>query len=167
MRLAVVLVLVAASAGSQFVSPRASADGVTNGTMAVDLSVTLSGSDGPVVAHLMLPGQEPEVTPLIDRGGGEWGMTLDLRRADWLVVFEDVSSGVLSEEWALTSMGLDPSVLGIVPPAAAAEPRSRVPPPAMAAAAAVAVVAFSAVVAWRLTPRRHPPPPRRPRSGRS
>ena len=134
--------------------------------MAVDLSVTLSGSDGPVVAHLMLPGQEPEVTPLIDRGGGEWGTTLDLRRADWLVVFEDVSSGVLSEEMSLSGIGLDPAVLGVSPPATEAAGGS-VPPPALAAAVAAVAVMALAAVAFRLTPRRHPPPPRRPRSGRS
>ena len=75
MRLAVVLLLVAASSGVRFVSPQASADRATDDTMEVELSVSLAGSDGPVVAHLVLPGEEPEVRPLMDRGGGVWGST--------------------------------------------------------------------------------------------
>lgn len=165
MRLAVVLLLVAASSGVRFVSPQASAERATDDTMEVELSVSLAGSDGPVVAHLVLPGEEPEARPLMDRGGGVWGSTFELRRADWRVVFEDVSSGVLSEEHSLTGMGLDPAVLGITPPSTAEDSGGAVPPPALAAALAAGVVVFLAVLAWRLTPRQLPP--RRRRSGRS
>ncbi|MFO7291629.1 MAG: hypothetical protein FWJ92_01245 [Actinomycetes bacterium] len=166
MRLAVVLVLLAASAGPQFVSPQARGEVTADATMEVELTVTLSGSDGPVAVHLLLPGEEPEVRPLLDRGGGVWGSVLRLRQADWRVVFEDVSSGVLSEEMSLSGIGLDPAVLGVSPPATEAAGGS-VPPPALAAAVAAVAVMALAAVAFRLTPRPGPPPPRRPRSGRS
>jgi hypothetical protein len=85
---------------------------ITETTLQLAISVAVYGSDGPVVAHLILPGQAPEVRPLVEMSGGRWGTTLDLRKADWRLVFEDVTSGALSAEASLTELGLDPTLLG-------------------------------------------------------
>lgn len=114
MLLVVALVsFLAASPTAEFTTPVVSGAESTAATMHVDLAVTLVASEGPVVAHLQLPGEPVEVHPLVERGDGRWGAMLEVRRADWHVVFEDVSGGLLSEQHTFTGLGLDPALLGV------------------------------------------------------
>jgi hypothetical protein len=86
----------------------------TAATIEIDLSVRLADPAGPALVHLSVPG-ETRTRPLVQRAGREWGAVLEVRRANWQVVFEDVSSGTLSASVSLLELGLDPALLGIVP----------------------------------------------------
>lgn len=87
-------------------------EGVTDDRMEVDIEVGVHESEGPVVAHLVLPGQPEQIKSLARREDDRWGAVLELRRANWTVVFEDVATGSLSEEASLIELGLDRSLLG-------------------------------------------------------
>lgn len=113
--LAVLLTFFAQSGDATFAGAEVSGSEITAATMEVDVEVALHGSEGPVVVHLLLPGEPEQVRPLSHRSETGWGALLELRRADWTVVFEDVDSGVVSEEVTLTGIGLDPALLGILP----------------------------------------------------
>ena len=110
MSLFLALILAVVEIGGGFGGASAGGTETTATTMEVDLSVTLSGSAGPVLAHLVLPG-DSQTVPLVERGGGTWEVLVELRRADWLVVFEDVATGELSDSRSLTRLGLDPVLL--------------------------------------------------------
>jgi hypothetical protein len=108
--------------------------------------VTLSRSEGPVVVHLLLPGEEEEVKPLVPRGEGRWGVLIELRRADWQVVFEDVATGEISSELSLTELGLDRALLA--EPAGGEEMEQSDAPsviPSLLLAAAAAIVTGAAI----------------------
>lgn len=147
--LAVLLTFFAQSGDATFAGAEVSGSEVTAATMEVDVEVALRGSEGPVVVHLLLPGEPEETRPLVRRTDRRWGALLELRRADWRVVFEEVTSGTVSEEKSLTELGLDPSLLGILPV-------ERDPPvendssPALAAAIATFVGLVTLYAAWAL-----------------
>lgn len=77
----------------------------------VELSVEVPAADGPVVVHLMLPGEDERTEALALRPGDRWSADLELRRANWTVVFEAVGSGRLSEPVTLADLGADPAIL--------------------------------------------------------
>jgi hypothetical protein len=83
----------------------------TAATIEIDLSVRLADPAGPALVHLTVPG-ETLTRPLVQRAGREWGTVLEVRRANWQVVFEDVAAGELSASLSLTELGLDPALLG-------------------------------------------------------
>lgn len=105
------LLLALVEIGGGFGGATVGGTATTDTTMEIDLSVTLAGSAGPVLVHLLLP-DETQTVPLVDRGNGTWGVLVEVRRADWLVVFEDVAAGELSDSLSLTRLGLDPALLG-------------------------------------------------------
>jgi len=104
----------------------AEVDGVEldSGRMEIEITVALAESPGPVIAHLVLGGANTESVALSDRGSGRWGAIVEVRRADWHLVFEDVSTGGLTSEASLTELGLDPALLGSGP-ATSAPPAPR------------------------------------------
>lgn len=124
MIVALVSSLVFAQATVELCGAEVSGKEVSAATMEVDVAVTLAGSSGPLVVHLFLPGEPEQVRPLVERAGGRWGAILELRRADWHVVFEDVASGTLSPEASLTELGLDSALLGLGPRADQTRPES-------------------------------------------
>lgn len=135
-------------------------------TMEIDLSVALPGSAGPVLAHLVLPG-ETRTVPLVDRGRGTWGVLVEVRRADWAVVFEDVITGELSDALSLTRLGLDPALLGGLPSAAPTGERDDAATTPMAWGwLAAAVLAGGGAVALAFVGRRKPRHLRRRRRSR-
>lgn len=114
MSVVLALLLALAEIGGGFGGPTVTGTEATAATMEIDVSVVLDGSDGPVVVHLALPG-ESDTRPLVNRDGETWGALLEVRRADWQVVFEDVATGELSNPMSLTELGLDPALLGTLP----------------------------------------------------
>lgn len=114
MSVVLTLLLALAEIGGGFGGPAVTGTEATAATMEIDVSVVLDGSDGPVVVHLALPG-ETDTRPLVNRNGETWGALLEVRRADWQVVFEDVATGELSDPLSLTELGLDPALLGTLP----------------------------------------------------
>lgn len=139
--LVILLTFLAQSDDATFSGAEVSGSEATVATMEVDLEVALRGAEGPVVVHLLLPGETEQMKPLVRRNGGRWGALLELRRADWRVVFEEVTSGAMSEERSLTELGLDPSLLGILPPRSAPPPEENSSPALVAALATFAGLA--------------------------
>ena len=93
--------------GAGFSGGSAVADAAPGGDIAVRLEVTVTGGDGPVVAHVLLPGEPEEIHPMLDRGGGRWSTVVNARRADWTVVFEDLGRAQLSDPVNLTALGAE------------------------------------------------------------
>lgn len=122
------LLLALAEIGGGFGGPTVTGTEATAATMEIDVSVVLDGSDGPVVVHLALPG-ETDTRPLVNRNGETWGALLEVRRADWQVVFEDVATGELSNPLSLTELGLDPALLGTLPDGIPSGERETTPMP--------------------------------------
>lgn len=147
--LAVLVTFFAQSGDATFAGAEVSGSEVTAATMEIDVEVALRGSDGPVVVHLLLPGEAEETRPLVRRTDRRWGALLELRRADWQVVFEEVTSGAVSEERSLTELGLDPSLLGILP-AGSAPSIDDDSSPALPAAIASFVGLVTLYAAWTL-----------------
>jgi hypothetical protein len=78
-----------------------------------------------VVAHLIEPGSGQDTLPLRSRESGVFGITTEVRRADYVVVFELVGEiGVQSQPVSLTQLGVDLAVLGVESPTEAEEPVS-------------------------------------------
>lgn len=150
------ILLAVAEIGGGFGGASVGGTGTTGTTMEIDLSVTLSGSAGPVLAHLVLPG-ENQTVPLVDRGRGTWEVLVEVRRADWLVVFEDVATGELSDSLSLTQLGLDSALLGGPPTATSAGERDSATTTPMAWGwLAAAVLAGGGAVALVVVGRRRP-----------
>lgn len=144
-RVAVMATLVVLAHGTGgFHEPRVGAGDADGDRLEVDISVLLDVSEGPVVVHLFLP-REEELIPLVDRGGRRWGAVVELRRADWRVVFEDVATGVLSEQMSLTDLGLDRDLLGASAGREESEPAAMAVLPALLLAAAAAIITLAAV----------------------
>lgn len=157
--LVILLALVAQTGDAAFTGAEVSGSEVSAATIEVDVAVTLRGSDGPVVVHLLLPGEAEQVSPLARRSDTRWGAMLELRRADWRVVFEDVGSGVVSEEMTLIDIGLDPALLGVLP-AGSDPPVEEDSSPALPAAIATFVGLVTLYAVWTLLrhrPGRHKP----------
>lgn len=142
----VVAMVVLAHGTGGFHEPEATGTKVDADTIEVDVSVRLDVSEGPVVVHLLLPGEEGQVKPLLEQPGGRWGSQVELRRADWRVVFEDLGSGNRSEEFSLTDLGVDRALLGgRADREAAGQEAANVVLPALLLAAAAAIVTLAGV----------------------
>lgn len=109
------LLLAVVELGAGFGGAEVDGAEVDPGTMEIEITVTLQESPGPVIAHLLLGEARAEAIALSDRGSGRWGALVEVRRADWHLVFEDVSTGGLTNEATLTELGLDPALLGSGP----------------------------------------------------
>lgn len=94
--------------------------------MQVELQVE-APAGGSVVAHLVKPGGPQETVALREREDGRYGAFVELRRVDYVVVFEAVGEGPGSESAAfrLTELGLDRTILGMAP----VPPPTSEPPP--------------------------------------
>lgn len=120
----VVAVVFAVEVGAVFGGAAATAVPSGPDLMEVELVVNVAAGDAPVLAHLVLPGDPRSTYPLVDRGGGTWSSVVEVRRADWQVVFEAVTSGDLSEPASLTALGVDPDLLRNPVPASAPSPQA-------------------------------------------
>jgi hypothetical protein len=93
----------------------ASAQGRERGpnTIAVELSVTVEGAQA-VVAHVIEPGGDQQTVPLVRRENNRYSTSIELRKADFVVVFEAVGAArsTQSDPVRLTQLGLDPSLIG-------------------------------------------------------
>jgi hypothetical protein len=166
------LVLVAALAvelGAGFLGGSVTGEPIDDTTIRVDLEVEVAPGEAPVVAHLALPGAEDRVEALVERAPGRWGAVIELRRADWRVVFESVSTGRLSRVVSLTALGLELELVeGRSTPPPVPLRRDRWAPLALSCAAAASVIVVVVVIDDRTFRPRHLRSRRRSRrSGRS
>ncbi len=125
-------------------------------TMELDIEVESLGG-GPVVAHLLDPGGPQETVALVERSPGVFGGFVDVRRIDWVVVFEGLGTrSVQSQPVNISELGLDPALLGRVPGITAT---TRPPPSSpsgfgwLALGSAAATAALLAAWFWLRGPR--------------
>lgn len=100
--------LAAVVLGGAFGSASATVESIQGDVMVVELTVEVRESAESVVAHLSFQGQ-PELTlPLLDRGGGIFGLRTELDPKNYFLVFETVGSdGQKSEPVSLTDLGAE------------------------------------------------------------
>lgn len=106
MRLLGLIVLASIQLGGGFGEASAEVEELGSQSMIVDIEVQVAVSADAVVAHLS-SGSAPSVAiPLLDRGGGLFGVRTELEPKNYQVVFEAVGSpGELSEPVSLVAMG--------------------------------------------------------------
>ena len=106
-RLAAYVVL-AVELGGGFGAATATVISTTEQSIVVEMHVEIETSADSVVAHLSLPGEETLVIPLLPRDDATYGVTTELKLADYLVVFEAVGPvGALSDPVRLSDLGVD------------------------------------------------------------
>ena len=101
--------------GGVFGNAVASATSLTADTIELDLEVE-ANEDAAIVAHLIQPGGSQETIPLPSRGIGTFGIRTEVRKTDYLVVFEAIegSQASQSQPFRLTDLGVVPALVGVL-----------------------------------------------------
>lgn len=92
--------------GGIFGSASAEIDSVEDSVMVVDLSVEVLSTTDTVVAHLSFEDDPTLTLPLLERGGGSFGITTELEAKNYLVTFEVVGEET-SEPVSFVELGAD------------------------------------------------------------
>lgn len=100
-----VTVLASVQLGGDFGSAEASTVTLSDNTIVVDIRVEVNTSADAVVAHLSVGGARPMTLSLLQREGNVFGLRPELPLRNWIVVFEAVGPGSLSDPVTLTGMG--------------------------------------------------------------
>lgn len=106
MRVILIAVMAAAQIGGSFGEARVDLDEMTEDSMIIDLEVEVGVSAEAVVAHFSF-GDQRIMVPLLDRGGGVYGVRTELEPVNYVVVFEAVGPGELSDAWTLAALGAE------------------------------------------------------------
>lgn len=118
MRPAVLLLLVVTELlGGGFTGAEVSGRELSTTRMEIEVEVEIDDSvGGSVVAHLVDPGGAQETVALRERSPGVHGGFAEVRRIDYLVIFEVLGEEPerISEAVRLTDLGLDPLLVGRV-----------------------------------------------------
>lgn len=94
--------------GGAFGSASADVVSIDENVMTVEIEVELTGSAASVVAHLSFDNEADLTLPLLDRGGGVFGITTELEPKNYLVVFETLGDDpTTSQPVFLADMGAD------------------------------------------------------------
>jgi hypothetical protein len=101
--------------GGVFGHAVASAKSLASDTIQLDLEVE-ADEDAALVAHLIDPGGTQETIPLSSRGTGVFGIRTEVRKTDYLVVFEALEGSTASQSQPvrLTDLGVDPALVGVL-----------------------------------------------------
>ncbi len=103
--------LLAVQLGGGFGAASATVLASTEESITISIEVEVEVSATAVVAHLVAPGESQLILPMLQRSSGVFGITTDLRRIDYQVVFEAIGKpSVLSQPVSLTELGADLSV---------------------------------------------------------
>jgi len=79
--------------------------------MIVELHVEVEVSADSVVVHFALPDEDTVTIPMVPRDDGTYGVTTEVKPADYQVVFEALGdSGAQSDPVSLTELGVDLTV---------------------------------------------------------
>jgi hypothetical protein len=145
------LVLAAVTLSGVFGEAGARTVSLETDTFVVDLYVDVAESTGSVVAHLSTGVDDTRVIALQHRGGGRWGIRTELPRKNYMVVFEVVGPGQLSDPVTLTQLGASLDLPGEEP---AEEPGPEREPSASSRwgwlALALGAASLSALAFWVL-----------------
>ncbi len=108
MRQVALAALLSVSLGGGFGDASTEIISVEGDSMLVSISVEVEVSADAVVALLSNPGDESLRLPLLDRGGGVFGIQTEVRRVDYRVVFEILGpEPARSDPVSLSDMGAD------------------------------------------------------------
>ena len=108
MRLLAVLLIATLELGGAFGSASASVETLEADAMILDLEVEVRASTTAVVAHLVFEDDPQIALPLLDRGGGVFGITTELPPKNYAVVFEAIGAeDGLSTAALLSDLGAD------------------------------------------------------------
>lgn len=106
MKLAIILAMVALELGGAFGDATATVESLESDSMVVDIEVGVVVSAESVVAHLSFQDESAFTLPLLDRGGGVFGIRTELAPKNYVVVFEALGDpGGLSSAATLTELG--------------------------------------------------------------
>lgn len=102
------LLLAAVALGGMFGSASATVESIESDVMVVEIQVEVVRSADSVVAHLNFDNEPVLTLPLLDRGGGVFGIRTELEPKNYIVVFEAVGEEIESTEpVSLTELGVD------------------------------------------------------------
>ena len=143
--------------GGVFGHAAASATSLSSETIQLELEVE-ADEDAALVAHLIDPGGTQETIPLSSRGTGVFGIRTEVRKTDYLVVFEALEGSVASQSqpFRLTDLGVDPALVGVLalPPSEDDEEISEATRQWGWAGLGLAAAALTLVALWALPDRR-------------
>jgi len=101
-----VVFLAALEIGGAYGDASAEVRSIEETSLIVDIEVEILASATAVVAHLEFDDDPALALPLLDRGGGVFGITTELERKNYVVVFEAVGQD-LARPVFLTDLGAD------------------------------------------------------------
>jgi hypothetical protein len=103
-----VALLFAVELGAGFGTATATVESIDDESMVVDLRVEIDGAPDSVVAHLALPDEETITIPMLVREEGVYGVTTEVKPANYMVVFEVIGDeGGESDPVTLGELGVD------------------------------------------------------------
>jgi hypothetical protein len=143
--------------GGVFGRAVASATSLSSDTIQLDLEVE-ADEDAALVAHLIEAGGTQETIPLPSTGTGVFGIRTEVRKTDYLVVFEALEGSLASQSqpFRLTDLGVDPALVGVLtlPPSAEDDELSDTTRQWGWAGLGLAAAALTLVALWALPDRR-------------
>ena len=108
MRSVALALILALELGGAFGSASATVESISGESMVLTLEVELTTSSSAVVAHLAFDDDPQIALPLLDRGGGIFGITTELAAKNYAVVFEAIGvEDGLSPAALLSDLGAD------------------------------------------------------------
>lgn len=94
--------------GGSFGSASATVESIDDDVMVVEITVEVVESAESVVAHLTFESDDELTLPLLDRGGGTFGLRTELEPKNYFVVFETLGDdGASSDPVSLAELGVD------------------------------------------------------------
>jgi hypothetical protein len=103
-----VALLFAVELGAGFGTATATVESIDDESTVVDLRVEIDGAPDSVVAHLALPDEETITIPMLVREEGVYGVTTEVKPANYMVVFEVIGDeGGESDPVTLGELGVD------------------------------------------------------------
>jgi hypothetical protein len=94
--------------GGGFGSASAEVLSIDDESMEIEVQVEVQTTADAVVVHFVLSDEEPVTLPLVSRGNGVYGITTELKPANYQVLFETLGDpSVQSQPVSLTDLGAD------------------------------------------------------------
>jgi hypothetical protein len=112
------VILMAVELGAGFGAATATVESRDDERMVVELRVEVDGEPDSVIAHLALPDEETIAIPMLVREEGVYGVTTEVKPANYTVVFEVIGdAGAESDPVTLGQLGVDfSSTAGTIEP---------------------------------------------------
>jgi len=102
------VLLAAVDVGGGFGGASAEVLNLEDQSMEIEIQVEVRSTAEAVVVHFALSGEDPVTLPLVARGDGVFGITTELKPANYEVVFETLGdASIQSLPVSLTDMGAD------------------------------------------------------------